>query len=500
MTGEASAAPSPQPTVPGRKRGRWALAVLAGCQLLIVVDATIVNVALSAIRDDVGFSLQDLQWVITAYTLAFGGLLLLGGRLADRFGHRRMLVTGALVFAGASLAGGCADTAALLVAARAVQGTGAAVMAPAALALLMKVFPGGRKRTMALGVWAGVTAGGTALGLILGGVLTEVLSWQWVFWINVPVAIAAAGVAVVVLPAGEGNRAGRIDVAGALTVTGGVMALVYGLVRTSDTGWASTETVVALVVALVLLAVFGLLQVYRGDSLVPVRLWRNRTVLGADVIGLIFGVVIYALFYFLSIFLATILGYSPVQVGLAFLPMTVAIALAARVAGGAMAWARPHRLAVGGSLLVAFGVGLLMRIGPDAGYVGTVLPGVVLAGLGLGLAFVPLTTAAVSVADPADGGIASALFNAGQQLGGAIGLAVLTTASAGRTARLVTDGEGSLAAMAAGWSFGFGIAAVIALIGAVVAAATLKPSAVHTRAGEGDGKFARAPTIVAQRE
>ncbi|MBT1258300.1 MFS transporter [Rhodococcus erythropolis] len=483
MTDKGSAAPSPQPTVPDRKRGLWALAVLAGIQLLIVVDASIVNVALPAIRDDVGFSLQDLQWVITAYTLAFGGLLLLGGRLADRFGRRRMLVAGALVFAGASFVGGCADTAALLVATRAVQGVGAAVMAPAALALLMRVFPAGRERTVALGVWAGVTAGGTALGLILGGVLTQVLSWPWVFWINVPVAITAAGVAVIVLPAGEGNRADRIDVAGALTVTGGVMALVYGLVRTTDKGWASTETVVALVAALVLLAVFGALQVRLDDPLVPVRLLRNRTVLGADVIGLIFGVAIYAVFYFLSIFLATVLGYSPVRVGLAFLPMTVAIALAARVAGGPLAWVRPHRLAVGGSLLVALGVGLLMRIGPGVGYVGTVLPGVVLAGLGLGLAFVPLTAAAVSAADPADGGIASALFNAGQQLGGAIGLAVLTTASAGRTSRLVADGEAPIAATVAGWSFGFGIAAVIALIGAVVAAATFTPAAVHPMRG-----------------
>ncbi|WP_372027954.1 DHA2 family efflux MFS transporter permease subunit (plasmid) [Rhodococcus sp. NyZ502] len=479
MTGTASATPPPQPAVPDRKRGLWALAVLAGSQLLIVVDATIVNVALSAIRDDVGFSLQDLQWVITAYTLAFGGLLLLGGRLADRFGHRRMLVIGALAFAGASFVGGCAETAALLVAARAVQGIGAAVMAPAALALLMRVFPAGRERTVALGVWAGVTAGGTALGLILGGVLTQVLSWSWVFWINVPVAITAAGVAIVVLPAGEGDRAGRIDVAGALTVTGGLIALVYGLVRTTDTGWVSTEALVALGTAFVLLAAFGLLQARRSDPLVPLRLLRNRTVLGADVTGLIFGVAIYALFYFLSIFLATVLGYNPVKVGLAFLPMTVAIAIAARLAGGPLASVRPHRLAAGGSLLVAFGVALLMSIGPAAGYLGTVLPGVVLAGLGLGLAFAPLTAAGVSGTDPADGGIASALFNAGQQLGGAIGLAVLTTVSAARTAQLVADGNVPITAMAAGWSFGFGIAAITAFAGAVVAAITLKPSAAR---------------------
>ncbi|WP_249644266.1 MFS transporter [Nocardia sputi] len=481
MTNDASAAPPQQQrTAPVRKRGRWALAVLAGSQLLIVVDATIVNVALSAIRDDLGFSLQDLQWVITAYTLAFGGLLLLGGRLADRFGHRRMFATGALVFAGASLVGGWADTAALLVAARAMQGIGAAVMAPAALALLMMVFSAGRDRTVALGVWAGVTAGGTALGLILGGLLTQTLSWPWVFWINVPVAVAAAGLAAVVLPTGQGDRVGSIDVAGALTATGGLMALVYGLVRTTDTGWASTETLVALGAALLLLAVFGLLQARRDDPLVPLRLLRNRTVLGADVIGLIFGVAIYALFYFLSIFLATVLGYSPVQVGLAFLPMTVAIALAARLAGGPLASVRAHRLATVGSLLVAAGVALLMRIGPEAGYPGTVLPGVVLAGLGLGLAFVPLTAAAVSGADPVDGGIASALFNAGQQLGGAIGLAVLTTASATRTAQLAAKGEATTAAITAGWSIGFGIAAVIALAGAVIAAVTLRPSASPT--------------------
>ncbi|UGQ56252.1 MFS transporter [Rhodococcus pyridinivorans] len=481
MTNEASAAP-PQPhrTAPARKHGRWALAVLAGSQLLIVIDATIVNVALSAIRDDLGFPLQDLQWVITAYTLAFGGLLLLGGRLADRFGRRRMFVTGALTFAGASLLGGWADTAALLVAARSVQGIGAALMAPAALALLLMVFPVGRARAVALGVWAGVTAGGTALGLILGGLLTQMLSWPWVFWINVPVAIAAAGLAIVVLPTGEGGRVGRIDMAGALTATGGLMALVYGLVRTTDAGWASTDTLVALGAALLLLTAFGLLQARHDDPLVPLRLLRNRTVLGADVVGLIFGVAIYALFYFLSIFLATVLGYSPVKVGLAFLPMTVALAIAARLAGGPFASARAHKLVAVGSLLVAAGVGLLMRIGPDAGYLGTVLPGVVLAGLGLGLAFVPLTTAAVSGADPDDGGVASALFNAGQQLGGAIGLAVLTTASATRTTHLAADGEATPAAITAGWSLGFGIAAGLALAGAVIAAVTLRPSASPT--------------------
>lgn len=481
MTNDAGAAP-PQPhrTAPARKHGRWALAVLAGSQLLIVVDATIVNVALSAIRDDLGFSVQDLQWVITAYTLAFGGLLLLGGRLADRFGRRRMFVTGALVFAGASLVGGWADTAALLVAARAVQGIGAAVMAPAALALLMMVFPVGRERTMALGVWAGVTAGGTALGLVLGGLLTQMLSWPWVFWINVPVAGVAAGLATVVLPTGEGGRVGRIDMAGALTATGGLMALVYGLVRTTDTGWASADALVALGSALVLLAAFGLLQARRDDPLVPLPLVRNRTVLGADVVGLIFGVAIYALFYFLSIFLATVLGCSPVKVGVAFLPMTVAIAIAARLAGGPLASVRTHRLAAVGSLFVAAGVGLLMRISPDTGYLGTVLPGVVLAGLGLGLAFVPLTTAAVSGADPDDGGIASALFNAGQQLGGAIGLAVLTTASVTTTAYLAADGNTTTAALTAGWGLGFGIAAVLALAGAVIAAVTLRPPASPT--------------------
>ncbi|NKY34612.1 MFS transporter [Nocardia speluncae] len=481
MTNDATvAAPQPERSAPARKRALWALAVLAGSQLLVVVDATIVNVALSAIRDDLGFSLQDLQWVITAYTLAFGGLLILGGRLADRFGHRRMFITGALVFAGASLVGGWAGTAELLVAARAVQGIGAAVMAPAALALLMRVFPAGRDRTMALGVWAGVTAGGTALGLILGGLLTQMLSWPWVFWINVPVAVAAAGLAIVVLPSGEGDRVGRIDVAGALTATVGLMALVYGLVRTTETGWASTGTLAALGAAFLLLAAFGLLQARRSDPLVPLRLLRNRTVLGADITGLIFGVAIYALFYFLSIFLATVLGYSPVTVGLAFLPMTVAIAIAARLAGGPLASVPGHRLAAAGSLLVAAGVGLLMRIGPDAGYLGTVLPGVVLAGLGLGFAFVPLTAAAVSAANPSDGGIASALFNAGQQLGGAIGLAVLTTASATRTAQLAGSGEPSAAAVTAGWSLGFGIAAVMALAGAAVAAVALEPSAKPT--------------------
>lgn len=478
MMSDTSPAPRREKRRGSGRRRWWALTVLAVSQLLIVVDATIVNVALAAIRDDLGFAAHDLQWVITAYTLAFGGLLVLGGRLADRFGRRRMFVVGSLVFAVASLLGGWAETSVVLVAARAAQGVGAAVMAPAALALLMAVFPVGRERTMALGVWAGVTAGGTALGLILGGVLTQALSWPWVFWINVPVAAAAVALAVAVLPAGRGERGEGMDVAGAVTVTGGLIALVYGLVRSTEAGWTSPGTLGALGAALVLLVAFGVLQARGAHPLVPPRLMRIRGVWGADVIGLIFGVAIYALFFFLSLFLATALEYGPVSVGLAFLPMTVAIAIAARLAGGPLAAVRPDRLAVTGSLLVAAGLAVLTRVGPDAGYADTVLPGVVLAGFGLGLAFVPLTTAAVSSADPSDSGVASALFNAGQQLGGAIGLAVLTTASATRTARLVSEGESATAAATAGWSLGFAIGAATALTGAVIAAITLRPPKV----------------------
>lgn len=450
-----------------------ALAVLAGSQLLIVVDATIVNVALGPIRDGLGFAVADLQWVVTAYTLAFGGLLIPGGRLADRFGHRRVFLAGAATFGAASLVGGSATTPAVLVVARAVQGAGAASMAPAALALVLAVFPPGRRRVTALGVWAAATAGGTALGSILGGVLTQAFSWRWVLWINIPAA-ALVVIGGAVLPRTRGMNRGRIDLLGAAMVTVGTALLVYGLTRVADRGWHDGGTLIPLLLAGLLLGSFVVLQRSREGGLVPLEVMRNRTVVAADLVGLVLGVAIYSLFFFTSLFLSSIQAHDPVRVGLAFIPMTIAIAIAARLSGRLAGRIRPGLLSSAGAAIVAIGIVLLSRLAPDSSYAGTLLPALVIAGFGLGLTFVPLTSAAVSGVSQADAGIASALFNAGQQIGGAIGLAVLTTVSAAWTAGVPESP--SPAATTAGWSVAFLVAAVLTAVAAVIAATLIRTS------------------------
>lgn len=453
-----------------------ALAVLSGSQLLIVVDATIVNVALGPIRAGLGFTDAQLQWVITAYTLAFGGLLLVGGRVADRFGHRRVFMVGAAAFGVASLIGGAAGEQFVLVGARAAQGAGAAMMAPAAMALVMDVFAPGRGRALAFGIWAGVTAGGTALGSVLGGVLTEAFSWRWVLWINVPIVVVVVVVGLWVLPRSGGDRTSRIDVAGATTATGGLILLVYGLSRAADHGWTAA-TLLVLLAALAFLVFFVVLQATRPASLVPASVVHNRTVVAADTVGLILGVAIYALFFFVSLFLSTIQGKDPVYVGLAFVPMTAAIAVAARVSGALVDRVSPGRLSATGAALVALGLVLLVRIEPASSYAATLLPGLVVAGFGLGLTFVPLTTAAMSSAGPADSGIASALFNAAQQIGGALGLAVLTTIS---TAAAGTAAAATAESTTSGWSLALVIAAALTGVAALLAATLIRPGAQPT--------------------
>ena len=455
---------------------RWlALTVLAGSQLLIVLDATIVNVALTAIRVDLDLSITELQWVVTGYVLTFGGFLLLGGRLADRYGRRRMFIAGAVVFGLGSLLAGYAHTAAVLFTGRALQGLAAAVLAPAALSLLMTVFPEGRDRHRALAVWGGVSAGGTALGLILGGVLTQTLSWHWVFWVNVPIVMIAALAARFLLPEAHAEQPERFDIAGALLGTAGVLGLVYGLVTGAENGWWPALPVT--LVSLVLLGAFARLQSVRPHALVPIRLLRNRTLVGADIVGLILAASLYSLFYFLSLFMGGTLGYGPLAIGLAFLPMTIAIAAASASAASLLPRLGIRPILVTSTLLVAVAFAGLTRIDPHSSYLGTLLPSLTLAGVGLGLAFVALTAAAVGSAPSRDSGIAAALFNTGQQIGAALGLAALTAISATRTAHLTPPGsaEPTPEAIAHGWSLGFAIAAVLMLASLLVIMITMKP-------------------------
>jgi EmrB/QacA subfamily drug resistance transporter len=469
-----SEAVSPAPVRSARK---WAaLAVLAGSQLLIVLDATIVNVALTDIRQDLGLAPTDLHWVITGYVLTFGGFLLLGGRLADHIGRRRMFMAGSVVFGLGSVLAALAESAVPLFVGRGLQGLAAAVLAPSALALLMTVFPPGRDRNRALGVWGGVSASGTALGLILGGVLTQLLSWEWVFWVNVPIVAVAVLCARLVLPESRAERSARFDVAGAVLVTGGLAGLVYGLVHAAEVGWGAPQALLVLVVSAVLLLAFARLQAVRTHALVPTRLLRDPTVLGGDLVGLILGAAIYGLFYVLSLFLGGTLGYGAIAVGAAFLPMAAAIAVASAIAGRVLGRVGARRLLIASALLTAAALGSLVRIAPESTYVAVVLPAFVLAGLGLGLAFVALTTAAVGSAPASDSGIAAALFTTGQQVGGAVGLAVLTAVATTRTSNALAAGVPEAEAVTMGWSLSFVVCVGLVLAGLLITLTMIRPA------------------------
>jgi EmrB/QacA subfamily drug resistance transporter len=415
-----------------------ALTVVAIAQLMVVLDATIVNVALPDIASSLKVTSNgDLSWVVTAYTLTFGGFLLLGGKIADRVGRRNVFMAGAVLFAVASLLGGIAGNLGLLITARALQGTGGALMSPAALSLLTVVFKEGAERNRALGIWSAITAGGAALGLILGGFLTEYASWRWVLFVNVPIAAIAVIGALRFVPESKDERAQRFDVPGAVLVTSGLMALVYALVKGNDFGWASTKTLSLIVVAVVLLAAFVRVQLRTEAPLVPFRLFHNRSVLGADLGALFIGAGIFAIFFFLILWMQQVNGYSPVKAGFAFLPMTFLIGASAGIGAQLLGRVGPRPLLVVGPMLAATGLLTLgLRLEPSSTYLGTVLPSLALVAFGMGLTFVALTSSAVAGVPHSDAGIASALLNAGQQVGGALGLAILTAVSTARTEHL----------------------------------------------------------------
>src|SRR4051794_247257 len=412
-----------------------ALVVVAIAQLMVVLDATIVNVALPDIAGSLGVTSNgDLQWVVTAYTLTFGGFLLLGGKIADRLGRRRIFMSGAVLFAVASLLGGISGNLGLLIAARALQGIGGALMSPAALSLLTVIFRGGEERNKALGIWSAITAGGAALGLILGGVLTEYASWRWVFLVNLPIAAIAVVGAVRFVPESRDERAQGFDALGAFLVTGGLMALVYALVKGNDFGWGSGKTLAWLAAAVLFLIAFAVVQVRSKNPLVPFRIFRNRSALGADLGALLIGAGVFAIFFFLILWMQEINGWSPIKSGLAFLPMTLLIGIGAGIGSQLLGEIGPRPLLIGGPLLAATGLLQLgLRLEPGSSYLGTVMPALVCVAGGMGLTFVALTSSAVAGVPAEDAGIASALLNAGQQVGGAIGLAVLTAVSTSHT-------------------------------------------------------------------
>jgi EmrB/QacA subfamily drug resistance transporter len=460
-----------------------ALVVVAISQLMVVLDATIVNVAIPSIRDALHVQSEgDLQWVVTAYTLTFGGFLLLGGKLADRIGRRRVFVWGAVLFAIASFLGGIAGNLGLLIAARALQGMGGALMSPAALSLLTVIFAEGKERNKALGIWSTITAGGAALGLVLGGLLTEYASWRWVLFVNVPVALLAFLGAERFVPESKDEGAQGFDVPGAVLVTGGLMALVFALVKGNQYGWGSGKTLGTLALAAVLLAAFVVVQQRVTAPLVPFRLFKSRSLAGADIGAVFFGAGIFAMFFFLILWMQVVNGWSPIKSGLSVLPMPVLIGVSAGISAQLLSKIGPRPMLTAGPLVAALGMLTLgLRLEPHSSYVTVVLPSLALVALGMGAAFVALTSSAVAGVPQEDAGIASALLNAGQQVGGALGLAILTAVSTTRTTHLLEGGasasrEAATKALVDGWSLGFIVGAVFLAISAVVMTSLVRVS------------------------
>ena len=424
----ASTPESPQASASSSKvpqRLGLALTVISAAQLMVVLDGTIVNIALPHLQKDLGFTPDNLSWVVNAYTLAFGGLLLLGGRLGDLFGRRKVFMTGVIVFAAASLIGGIAQTEAILLGARALQGVGAALASPTALALITTTFPAGQARNRAMGVYAAMSGAGAAIGLILGGALTEA-SWRWTFFINVPIGLLVVFLAPRVLKESE-RGLGTLDVPGAVTGTLGLASLVYGLTHAASTSWGDAVTVGTLVAGVVLLGVFMLVESRSEHPLLPVRILQDRTRGTSFVVMLVVGAAMFSMFYFLGLYIQQVLGYSPLKAGFAFLPFSFGIVIAAQVASALMTRVDPRWISGTGAVLASAAMFGFSRLEVDSSYAAHLLPFIVVMAFGMGLVFVPMTLTAVAGVAQEDSGVASAVLNTMQQVGGSLGLATLST-------------------------------------------------------------------------
>ena len=457
-------------------RKRWiALLILCLGDLMIVLDVTIVGVALPSIRQDLGFGESELAWVVNAYLITFGGFLLLGGRLGDLFGHRRLFLIGIVLFTLASAACGLSTSQGLLVGARAVQGLGGAVVSAVALSLMMTLFTEPAERAKAMGIFGFVAAGGGSIGVLLGGVLTDVLNWHWIFLVNVPVGVAVVALSLQLLPPARIEAAAtRLDVAGAVTVTASLMLAVYAIVNGNEQGWATVRTLGLLAVAAVLLGVFLGIESRVSSPLMPLRLFRLRNLAISNVVGVLWAAAMFAWFFLSALYLQLVLGYSPLEVGLAFLPANLimgafSIGLSAKLV---MRFGIRPPLATG-LLLAAAGLVLFARAPVDGNFVVDVLPSMILLGFGAGMAFNPVLLAAMNDVEPTEAGLASGVVNTAFMMGGALGLAVLASLAASRTDTLEGSGDSALAALAGGYHVAFLVGAIFALAGAAIGAAFL---------------------------
>jgi EmrB/QacA subfamily drug resistance transporter len=464
---------------PSSTTNRWLVLVIAClAQFMVILDATIVNVALPSIQRGLHFSPASLQWVVNGYTLIFGGFLLLGGRAADLLGRKRLFMAGIALFSFASLVNGLAQSPGMLIAGRALQGLGGALVAPAALSIITTTFTSSEERTKALGVWSGIAAGGGAVGLLLGGVLTDLLSWQWIFIVNVPVGLVALAMTLRFVPESRASVEHRtFDLAGAATVTAGLVVLVYAIVKAQSYGWGSLRTLAVAAVGVALLAAFGAIERRSPAPLVRLSIFRVRTLAVADVVMLLVASGMFSMFFFASLYVQEILGYSPLRAGLAFLPVTAGIGVGAAIAQQLIRRIGVRAVAVGGIALATVGMILLTGLPVHGSYAGNLLVGLMPMSIGMGLTFVPITLLGTGNIKDDDAGLASGLFNTAQQVGGALGLAVLATLAASRTSGLLHAGSGNaarLAALVSGYHVAFIGGAIVLGSGALVLAFGLR--------------------------
>ena len=465
---------------------RWlALIVLCLGELMIVLDTTIVNVALPSIRQDLGFSETSLVWVVNAYMLTFGGFLLLGGRLGDLYGHRKLFLLGLILFTGASLACGLANTPLILIVARAIQGLGGAVVSAVALSLIMNIFNEPKDRAKAMGVYGFVCAGGGSIGVLLGGLLTNALSWNWIFLVNLPIGLAVYLLCLKLIPAGKGHAHGeQLDVAGAVTITVSLMLAVFAIVNGNEAGWTSAETLGLLAAAVVLLAIFIAIEARISTPLMPLGLFRLRNIYTANIVAVLWAAAMFAWFFISALYMQLVLGYTPFQVGLAFLPANLIMAAFSLGISAQLVMRFGIRLPMAAGLLLgAAGLALFALAPVNGNFMWDVLPGMVLLGLGAGIAFNPMLLAAMSDVEPADSGLASGIVNTAFMMGGALGLAVLASLAAHHTGYLLASGEAPVVALNGGYRIAFAFGAVFAVVAGLLGSLWLR----STGSNKGEG-------------
>src|SRR5437762_11420691 len=463
-----------------QNRKRWlALAVIVAAQFMVVLDVAIVNVALPSIKTDLHFNQENLQWVITAYSILFGGALLLGGRLADLLGRRRLFVVGLVIFTVSSLLDGLAWSEGSLIAFRSLQGLGAALLSPAALSILTTTFREWRQRNLALGIWGAASGSGGAAGVLLGGALTSALSWSWIFFINIPVGIAVVALSPFLLKESRAELQHRnFDFAGAASITGGLMLLVYAMTRATQHGWATGTTVALLATSAALIGSFFIIEARSKAPLLPLRIFRLRTLTASNVSGLLMGGAIFSQFFLLTLYMQQVLHYSALKTGVAYIGLTLTIIVFSGVAQALVTRIGVRRVLPAGLALSTVALVLFARLPVNGHYWSDLFPAFIISGLGLALAFVPMSIGALTGVQPSEAGVASGLINTTQQIGGAIGVAVATTVATTFTARFVDAHAGTSAfsgsALTHGFQIAFYVLAALAALGAVLSAAMLE--------------------------